>query len=82
MRWLNKPRKIVKLYFNYSKHMTQQYNHSLYMQLLALPDWNDRYKLLIKAARELNPHSDIKQEENLVAGCTAKTWLSFERESG
>ncbi|MDF2180892.1 SufS family cysteine desulfurase [Neptuniibacter sp. CAU 1671] len=55
---------------------TEQPSASLYTQLKAQPDWNNRYRLLLLAGKALPglPESD-KIDQNRVLGCESHTWL-------
>ena len=42
-----------------------------------LPDWNERYEFISELGRKLTPVSEAdKTDENLVKGCTTRTWLT------
>ncbi len=45
-----------------------------------LPDWEERYRILIDLGRKLPEFPDAERtEENRVQGCTSKVWLIAEK---
>lgn len=48
-----------------------------------LPDWQERYKYIIKLGSKLEPLDESdKTEENLVRGCQSQVWLKAELDDG
>lgn len=49
----------------------------------ALPDWMDRYALLIESGSELPALAESKKTpENLIDGCQSRVWISAELRDG
>lgn len=45
--------------------------------------WEERYKYVIDLGKELPPMAEnLKTDENLVAGCQSRVWLSVEQHAG
>jgi cysteine desulfuration protein SufE len=48
-----------------------------------LPDWNDRYEFIADLGHKLAPMREAdKVEENLVRGCTTRTWVTGHLRAG
>ena len=50
-------------------------NTPLFDQLLALKHWKPRYSLLMKTAQQADIAPDLRQDANLLHGCTSRVWL-------
>lgn len=55
--------------------MNKHYPESLLDKLQGSSHWNERYKLLITAAKELSPRDNIQLPEYNITGCAVKTWV-------
>ncbi len=52
---------------------------SILAELLALKDWNARYRQIMLHGKIMNiASSHIKTDANLIKGCESNTWLSYE----
>jgi sulfur transfer protein SufE len=51
-------------------------NKTLLQQLLAQSHWNDRYRILLDAAKNSESAKSLRTDKNSVSGCSAKTWIS------
>lgn len=57
----------------------QPANTSILAELLALKDWNARYRQIMLHGKIMNSASShLKTEANLIKGCESNTWLSYE----
>lgn len=54
----------------------QERSDELLRRFTALPQWEDRYKLLIELGRELPPFpEESRTEENKIRGCQSQVWM-------
>lgn len=61
----------------------QEKQDRIIREFSALPDWQERYKHIIKTGQKLPPLDEkYKVEENLVRGCQSQVWLNTRFEDG
>lgn len=61
----------------------QEKQDRIIREFSVLPDWQERYKHIIKTGQKLPPLDEKhKVEENLVRGCQSQVWLNTRFEDG